>query len=167
MQTNTTQPNNTDRLERYTRQAELSGARTAWALAQGDGLSAPILGRLAARLRSLDPPARVDSRGYRIETEARFKLKSREKRALAAALIDAGVADGQIVLWSGISRSTLWRVHQDRQNGGLTPLSDPASDAGLRVSNRPNVEYRSSLPMFHFDATSGGTDVDAIRRLLR
>ena len=138
MQSNSSHRTDTDPLEHYTRQAELSGAPVAWELAQADRLTPTDLGRLAARLRSLDPVARRDARGYRIETARRFRLKPRERKQLAISLIGDGVKDTQIVMWTGISRTTLWRVHQDRQNGGPPPLPEPASGAGLRVSERPN-----------------------------
>ena len=118
MKTNSTHRSETDTLDHYTRQAELSGAPTAWELAQADRLTPTDLGRLAARLRSIDPPARRDARGYRIETAARFRLKPKERKQLAISLITDGVKDTQIIMWTGISRTTLWRIHQERQNGG-------------------------------------------------
>jgi hypothetical protein len=160
----------TEALEHYTQLAEIHGARSAWELGSGNGLLPRELGRLAARLRAFEPATRVDARGYRVPVEPRFKLTSKEKRWLASLLIADGVDDRQIRMWTAISRSTLWRVHQDREQQVHAPVtlpSEPHGNAVSGVSKSPPESHRSYLPVLSFDGSSGSDlEADAIRRLL-
>jgi hypothetical protein len=121
---------------------QFGDAREHWELAFGNGMAPSELALLATRLRGVDPPTRVDSRGYHVQVEPRFELRPRERRELAARLIAAGHADDVAARnQTGVSRTTWWRIRrdvEDANNGGLTPLSEPRSDAGLRVSKREN-----------------------------
>jgi hypothetical protein len=146
---------------------QFGDAREHWERAFANGMDSRELALLATRLRSVDPPTRVDSRGYHVQTEPRFELRPKERRELAARLIGAGHADDVTARnQTGVSRTTWWRIRRDVEeadNGGLTPLSEPRSDAGLRVSKPPPA---GCSPILHFDATSGAADIGAIRRLL-
>jgi hypothetical protein len=146
---------------------QFGDAREHWERAFSNGMTPAELALLATRLRSVDPPTRLDGRGYHVQTEPRFELRPKERRELAARLIAAGHADdARARNQTGVSRTTWWRIRRDREqagNGGLTPLSEPSPDAGLRVSKRPDA---GCSPTLHFDATSGAADDRPIRRLL-
>jgi hypothetical protein len=130
----------------YVDQARLHGAWAAWELAVGDGLPAMRLFDLQARLRTLDPPARRDSRGYMVETEPRFALRPKERRALARRLLEeGGKLDRRTVARLGLSKATAWRVRQEFE--GQTPATEPSPDAASLVSERPNPCPRPDPPI--------------------
>lgn len=148
-------------VEQYVRLAQVNTPGEVWEIAKRTGLAPADLGRLAARLRSMEPP-KVRVRGYWTQGP-RFKLRPKERRELAVSLLEAGVEDRQIRKWTGMSRTVLWRLHHEReQNGGLTTTSEPSVHAGLSVSKPPNRTYLSNPPMFHFDATSGNSDTGPV-----
>jgi hypothetical protein len=132
-------------------------AREHWEQAFANGMTPVELALLATRLRSVDPLTRVDSRGYHLPLERRFELRPKERRELAERLIAAGHADNLAARnQTGVSRTTWWRIRRDVEqahNGGLTPLSEPRSDAGLRVSkstcpgSSPSPATADTLPL--------------------
>jgi hypothetical protein len=136
----------------YLERGELHGAHTIWELAVNDGLSAEGLIDLQARLRLLDPPIRHDGRGYRVETESRFELRPKERRALARRLFaEGGELDRRHRDKLGMSQPTAWRIA--REFGRQTPLPEAASEAGLRNSKRPTATLIPDPPY------SGHTEV--------
>jgi hypothetical protein len=136
---------------------QFGDAREHWELAFGNGMAPSELALLATRLRGVDPPTRVDSRGYHVQVEPRFELRPRERRELAARLIAAGHADDVAARnQTGVSRTTWWRIRRDVEqadNEGLTPLSEPSPDAALRVSkcatagSSPEAVTAATLPL--------------------
>jgi hypothetical protein len=132
-------------------------AREHWEQAFQNGFDPCELALLATRLRSVEPPTRVDARGYHVRLEPRFELRPKERRELAKRLIAAGHADNARARnQTGVSRTTWWRIRRDLEqagNGGLTPLSEPRSDAGLRVSkcatpgSSPSPATADTLPL--------------------
>jgi hypothetical protein len=133
----------------------------------GNGMTPLELALLATRLRGIDPPTRLDGRGYHVQLEPRFELRAKERRELAHRLIAAGHGDNVAARHqTGVSRTTWWRIRQDLEqadHGGLTPHIEASPDAGLRVSKRAPA---GSRPILHFDATSGASACDPIRELL-
>lgn len=112
------------------------GIRELWEQSLANGMDPLRLALLAALLRGVDPPTRVDGRGYHVPTEPRFELSRNERRDLAERLIEAGHADNRTARnQTGVSKRTWTRIRQELQEaekGGLTPLSHAPADAGLR-----------------------------------
>jgi hypothetical protein len=144
---------------------EFGGVRDQWERAVADGLSPHVLVELASRLRLVEPPHKLE-RGYKVETEPRFKLRAKERRALAVRLIESGRVDDRWARRLGMSRTTWWRIRRELEggrNGQPTPTPQPSVDAGLRVSNRAAPTAGFS---WHFDASSGAEDDRPLRDLL-
>ncbi|MDQ3647476.1 MAG: helix-turn-helix domain-containing protein [Actinomycetota bacterium] len=125
----------------FVRHAELGrGVEGVYEAAQPK-LSDRDLGRLAARLR------RVDST---------WKLPKAERHRLALALVETGLPDRRVCDQAGISRTTLWRLREKVAEQRNRP-SETALQSGVSVSKSPPPTPRSSLPLLHYDATSGAS----------
>jgi Homeodomain-like domain len=134
---------------RFAGQAKRSGAADTYAIARRE-LDADDLGCLLLHLRRIDPD---------------WRAPLRERRALAAALLEAGVRDSAIIEQTGISRTTLWRI---RRNVADKPkcVRKPALQSGGFVSNGATLTNGSSGRILSADATSANGDLEAIRALL-
>lgn len=131
-------------------QAKRSGAADTYAIARRE-LDARDLGCLLLHLRRVDPE---------------WEAPRADRRALAVALIEAGVREAKIVDQTGISRTTLWRLRRDALNKPKCPR-EPALQSGGFVSNGATLTRRSSGPILSADAGSANGDLDEIRALLR
>jgi hypothetical protein len=129
--------------------AKRSGAAEVYAVASRE-LEAVALGRLLLHLRRVEPE---------------WHLPLKERRRLAVALLEEGVADRHVIDQTGISRTTLWRIRRDLVDRPRRPC-EPAFQSGLAVSNRAPASNGSSGPILHAQASSGNGDFEALARLL-
>lgn len=136
-------------IRRFAQVAKRSGAAEVYAIACRE-LDDRDLGLLCLHLRRVDPD---------------WRPAPKERRRLAAALLEAGVADRNIVDQTDIGRTTLWRIRQELVD---TPnrARNPALQSGEHVSKRPTATRRSSEPILHVEASSGNGDDRALRLLL-
>lgn len=136
-------------IRRFAQVAERSGAAEVYTVACRE-LDVRDLGLLCLHLRRVDPD---------------WRPAPKERRRLAAALLEAGVADQNIVDQTDIGRTTLWRIRQELVD---TPnrARNPALQSGEDVSKRPTATRRSSEPILHAETSSGNGDDDALRLLL-
>ena len=130
----------------FAAQAKRSGAADTYAVARRQ-LDMREVGCLLLQLRRIDPD---------------WRAPLRERRALAAVLLDAGVSDRAIIDQTGISRTTLWRIGRQIAKG----VCKPALEWAAFVSNGATLTRRSSGPILAADATSANGDLEAIRELL-
>jgi hypothetical protein len=133
----------------FATQAKRSGAADAYAVARRH-LDVRELGCLLLHLRRVDPD---------------WRPPLRERRALAVALLDAGVRDATVIEQTGLSRTTLWRLRRDLADKPNQPR-EPAFQCGGFVSNGATLTNGSSGRILSADATSANGDLDAIRALL-
>jgi hypothetical protein len=114
-------------IQEFAKAAARPGAEDVYDVARCE-LDDRDLGRLLLHLRRLEPD---------------WRPPPKERRRLAARLLQAGVSDKDIVEQASISRTTVWRIRRD-----LVNLPDPARQAALQsganVSNRPASTRRSS-----------------------
>lgn len=139
-------------VQSFARAARRSGAEATYAVARGE-LDDRDLGRLLVHLRRVEP-------GWR--------PAPKERRRLAARLLEAGVKDRDVVDQTGISRTTLWRMRRDLV-GRSKPAPEAALQSGANVSNRPPSTRRSPgsvSPPMGFSASSGNGDDRELRSLL-
>jgi hypothetical protein len=136
----------------FVRTAQRSGAEATYEVARAE-LDDRDLGRLLLHLRRVEP-------GWR--------PRPKERRRLAARLLQAGVSDKDIVEQTTISRTTVWRIRRDLVNPSDSGRK-AALQSGGNVSNRPPSTYgstdRVAAPLA-FSATSGNHDDRALRLLL-
>src|SRR5215204_7190711 len=82
---------------RFAGQAKRSGAADTYAIARRE-LDPRDLGCLLLHLRRIDPD---------------WRAPLKERRLLAAALLDFGVTDSVVVDQTEVSRTTLWRIRRE------------------------------------------------------
>ena len=114
-------------IQRLARTARLSGAAEVYDYARGE-LSDRELGRLLLHLRGADPD---------------WRPPPKERRRLAARLLEDGVSDKDIVAQTSISRTTLWRMRRDLPR---QPRKH-AFQSGANVSNGGSPAHGSSGPV--------------------
>jgi hypothetical protein len=148
----------------YVKLAHVHGAREAWNLALYH--DAEFLGRLAKLLRAIDPP-RQRVRGYMVDAEGRFELKSKDKRLIARKAIEAGIGERRGTWLSGVSHATWWRIKNEvRDASKLAPESRSSSGKSVSKNGRPS--HGSNLPIFQFSGDSGASmDLATHREMLR
>jgi hypothetical protein len=108
--------------------------------------------RLIAHLEEVKPVTIIDQRGHRRRVEEPFKLRPKDRRMLALALLDSGVGESRIPPLAGVSERTWRRIRADR--GRQTP--ETGGHGGLnKPRNRPFSTPQVSSPILSFDASSG------------
>jgi hypothetical protein len=120
----------TTTIQKLAQAARLSGAAEVYDHARGE-LDDRDLGRLLLHLRRVDPA---------------WRPPPKERRRLAARLLEAGVSDRDILDQTSISRTTLWRMRRD-----LVDLPNrarqPAFQSTGNVSNRAYATRTPSAPI--------------------
>lgn len=145
------------------------GFRDAWEAAVANGYPVRDLAEVARQLAGIDP-AKHREDGYWIEDEPRFKLRPKERRAITIRLLETGVDPKRIPAAVCPSRTTLWRIVQELGSEGLTTPPEPAPQAGLRVSKRPDPTDTPDPPVPFLPGPVGGssaTDLDDVIRVIR
>jgi hypothetical protein len=134
---------------RFAGQAKRSGAADTYAIARRE-LDARELGCLLLHLRRIEPD---------------WRAPSKERRQLAAELLEASVRASTVIEQTGVSRTTLWRLRRELADKPKR-LREPALQSGANVSNGATRTRSPYGPILACDASSGNGDLDAIRRLL-
>ena len=135
---------------RFANAAKRSGAAEVYAVAARE-LDAEELGHLLLHLRRVEPD---------------WRLPSKERRRLAAELIETGAPDRDVLAQTEISRTTLWRIRRELVDKPKR-APDPALQSAGSVSTQAPATHRSCGPILHAEATSGNGDFGAMARLLR
>ena len=134
---------------RFAGQAKRSGAADTYAIARRE-LDPRDLGCLLLHLRRIDPD---------------WRAPLKERRLLAAALLDFGVTDSVVVDQTEVSRTTLWRIRRELVDRAKWARK-PALEWAEFVSNGRPRSRSPYGPILCCDASSGNGDFEAIRRLL-
>lgn len=106
---------------RFAQQAKRSGPADTYAIARRE-LDARDLGCLLLHLRRVDQD---------------WEAPRAERRALAVALLEAGVAASRIVDQTGLSRTTLWRLRRNGLDKPKCPREPAFQGAVLFQTGRP------------------------------
>jgi hypothetical protein len=134
---------------RFAGQAKRSGAADTYAIARRE-LDARDLGRLLAHLHRIDPD---------------WQAPLKERRGLAAELLEAGVSDSTVIEQTGMSRTTLCGF-AGKWSTSRNALVNPHCRAPRMFQTGQPAMCRPYGPILSCDASSGNGDFEAIRRLL-
>ncbi|MGI8462184.1 MAG: hypothetical protein ACR2OC_11225 [Solirubrobacterales bacterium] len=155
-------------LKHWKRSASANRCQLRWLYEQAIEHLDPVdLSRLASHLESITPITIIDKAGHRRRAEDRFKLRPKDRRDLAAALLLHGVAERKVPSLVSLSRSTWWRIRADYRAGTLETTLIRRCSKRSDVSFRDGAGGRPTQRTYSFDATSGADLTFEAQRALR